>query len=32
MFATDDSRKPTNSKMLDKLDLVGIVMDDEEDE
>ena len=32
MFATDDSRKPTNSKILDKLDLAGIVMEDEEDD
>jgi hypothetical protein len=32
MFATDDSRKPTNSKILDKLDLAGIVMEDEDDD
>jgi hypothetical protein len=32
MFATDDSRKPTNSKILDKLDLVGIVMADDDEE
>lgn len=32
MFATDDSRKPVNSKILDKLDLVGIVMEDEDED